>query len=265
MNGLTRSISLLLARSPLTTMWVDARRLVERFPMLLPIPKVVPADQVGEIQSAIRAGSFVSGKSSAVGSAARVKNNLQLPTQTAEGRRGSQLLLAALRASTAFQAAAYPAAMTTPSFCKYEPGMSYGDHIDSPLMGSTPLLRCDIAVTVCLSDPSSYDGGELVIDIAGVPQRWKGDAGDGLLYPADTLHRVEPVTRGERVVAVFWIQSLIREPGNRRILFDLAEVLEHLDRHTPPGPHIEKLRRSYMNLIRLWSDSPPGSHVGLPS
>ncbi len=233
--------------------------------MLLPIPKVVPADQLGEIQSAIQSGAFISGKSSAVGTAARAKNNLQLAPQTNEARRATQLLLAALRASTTFQAASYPAAMTTPCFCKYEPGMSYGDHIDSPIMGGTPMLRCDIAVTVCLGDASSYDGGELVIDVAGVPQRWKGDAGDCLLYPADTLHRVEPVTRGERVVAVFWIQSLIREPGNRRILFDLAEVLEHLDRLGPPGSHIEKLRRSYINLIRLWSDSPPGSHVGLPS
>ena len=104
-----------------------------------------------------------------------------------------------------------------------------------------------------------------MIDVAGVPQRWKGDAGDCILYPADTLHRVEAVTKGERVVAVFWIESLIRDPAHRRILFDLAQALEHLDRHVPAGPHIENVRRSYINLIRLWSDSPPGSHVGLPS
>jgi len=233
--------------------------------MLLPIPKVVREDQLGPLRSAILAGEFVSGKSSAVGSAARVKNNLQLPTQTDQARKGSQLLIAALRSNTTFQSATYPAAMTTPAFCKYQRGMSYGDHIDSPLMGSTPLLRCDIAVTVCLSDSSSYEGGELVIDVAGVPKRWKGDAGDCIVYPADTLHRVEAVTKGERVVAVFWIQSLIRDPAQRRILFDLAEALEHLDRHVPAGPHIENVRRSYINLIRLWSDSPPGSHVGLPS
>lgn len=255
----------MLGRLTLTTIGFDARRLVEGSPMLLPIPKVVPPDHLGPIHSAIATGTFVSGKTSAVGSAARVKNNLQLPIQSDEARRGSQLLLAALRANATFQAGSFPAAMTTPCFCKYGPGMSYGDHIDSPLMGGTPLLRCDIAVTVSLSDGSSYDGGELVIDVAGVPQRWKGDAGDALLYPADTLHRVEPVTRGERIVAVFWIQSLIREPGNRRILFDLAEVLEHLDRNSSPGPHIEKLRRSYINLVRLWSDSPPGSHVGVGS
>src|SRR5258707_7592441 len=135
--------------------------------MLLPIPKVVPEDQLGPLRSAILAGEFVSGKSSAVGSAARVKSNLQLPTQPDQARKGSQLLIAALRSNTTCQAATYPAAMTTPSFCKYQPGMSYGDHIDSPLMGSTPLLRCDIAVTVCLSDSSSYEGGELVIDVAG--------------------------------------------------------------------------------------------------
>jgi PKHD-type hydroxylase len=232
--------------------------------MLVVLPKVVPADKLGQVRDVVRAGSFVSGKGSAAGSASRVKNNLQLAQESVEARAAGQILVTALRAHAAFQAASYPAAMTTPAICKYEPGMAYGDHVDSPLMGRTPLLRCDIAVTVALSDGASYEGGELVIDVDGMPQRFKGDAGDCILYPADTLHRVEPVTNGERLVAVFWIQSLIRTPGHRRILFDMSEVLEHLDRNAP-GPHAEKLRRTYLNLIRLWSDSPPGSHVGLPT
>ena len=232
--------------------------------MLVPIAKLVDEQRLSLINAALRGGAFVDGKSSAVGSAARVKNNLQLPAQSAEAKRAVSVVLEALRASTKFQAASFPAAMTPPMFCKYQPGMGYGDHIDSPIMGGTPHLRCDIAVTIALADASTYEGGELVIDVAGVPQRWKGDAGDCILYPADTLHHVAPVTHGERLVAVFWIQSLIRVPGQRRILFDIAEGLEYLDRETPPSPYVENIRRSYINLIRLWADSPPGSHVGLP-
>jgi PKHD-type hydroxylase len=142
--------------------------------------------------------------------------------------------------------------------------MTYGEHIDGALMGEPPdLVRCDVAVTICLNDGSSYEGGDLVIDAAGMPRSWKGNAGDCLLYPADTLHRVEPVTRGVREVAVIWIQSLVRDPARRRILFDLRAVLEELDRGSQSpapapapavsGPHVETLRRSYFNLIRMWA------------
>jgi PKHD-type hydroxylase len=224
--------------------------------MLLPIDKVLSEADVAAIHAAIANALFSSGASTAVGSAARVKNNLQLPMQSDAAVKANKVLVAALRAHSAFQSATYMAAMTVPSFCRYEPGMGYGDHIDSPIMGGAPMLRTDISVTVSLSDASSYDGGELVIDVAGVPQRWKGNAGDCLLYPSDTLHRVEPVTRGARTVAIFWIQSLVRDPGKRRILYDLSRVLDHIGRASPGEAHTEWLRRSYMNLLRLWADTP---------
>ena len=151
--------------------------------MLVPIAKLVDEQRLSLIDAALRGAAFVYGKSSAVGSAARVKNNLQLPAQSAEAKRAVSVVLEALRANTKFQAASFPAAMTPPMFCKYQPGMGYGDHIDSPIMGGTPHLRCDIAVTIALANASTYEGGELVIDVAGVPQRWKGDAGDCILYP----------------------------------------------------------------------------------
>jgi PKHD-type hydroxylase len=144
--------------------------------------------------------------------------------------------------------------MLRPLICRYEVGMHYGDHVDGAVMGEGETqIRCDIALTICLSDASDYDGGELVIDSAGVPSPWKGRAGDVVVYPAGTLHRVAPVTRGVRDVAVSWIQSMVREPERRRILFDLRTALDALDRSSAPPPEAEALRRSYFNLIRLWA------------
>jgi PKHD-type hydroxylase len=216
--------------------------------------KAISDEHVSAIRKAIAPGPYAVGSQTAIGGAARLKHNLQLAPGSEASARAAELLVAALRDNSAFQSATWVDGMMTPLFCRYEPGMTYGDHIDGALMGEAPMLvRCDIAVTICLNEGSAYDGGELVIDAAGVPRRWKGNAGDCLIYPADTLHRVEMVTRGVREVAVFWIQSLIRDPALRRILFDLRAVLEELDRSSPPGPHVEILRRSYFNLIRLWA------------
>ncbi|MBC8132421.1 MAG: Fe2+-dependent dioxygenase [Deltaproteobacteria bacterium] len=218
------------------------------------IEKAIPEEALVLLRQMLRGGPYVSGRGTAVGGAARLKNNVQLAPSSPAAEQAAQVLVAALNDSAAFQAATWIDAMMTPLFCRYEPGMTYGDHIDAAIMGEPPnLVRCDIAVTVCLSDASSYDGGELVIDAAGVAGRWKGNAGDCVIYPAGTLHRVEPVTRGARDVAVLWIQSLVRDPGQRRILFDLTTVLEQLDRSGTPGPQIEALRRSYFNLVRMWA------------
>jgi PKHD-type hydroxylase len=133
--------------------------------------------------------------------------------------------------------------------------MRYSDHVDGALLGEPPdLIRCDIAVTVCINDGSEYDGGELVIDSAGAAYAWKGSAGDAIVYPADTLHRVNEVTRGARDVAVIWVQSMVRDPAQRRILFDLRSVLDSMDLAPEPSPHVETIRRTYFNLIRAWTD-----------
>src|SRR5439155_17185336 len=129
--------------------------------------------------------------------AVELKNNLLLAPDSARALEAADLLAAALQASPAFQLAAWPDAMLRPQLCRYEVGMTYGDHVDAAIMGQPPeSIRCDIALTVCLNDSSEYDGGELIIDSVGLPQSWKGHAGDAILYPADTVHRVTPVTRG---------------------------------------------------------------------
>src|SRR5262245_31387871 len=200
------------------------------------------------------AGRFISGKASAVGRAAAIKDNLLLAPDSPAATEAVALLTGALRASSQFQTAAWPDAMVRPLLCRYDVGMHYGDHVDAAIMGEgDDQIRCDLAVTICLSDASDYEGGELVIDSAGVARPWKGRAGDAIVYPADTMHRVAPVTRGVRDVAVSWIQSMIRAPERRRILFDLRAALDAFDRLPAPPPETEALRRSYFNLIRLWA------------
>jgi PKHD-type hydroxylase len=210
-------------------------------------------DVLSQIRAALAGGTFVAGSQTAVGGAALRKNNLQLAPDSPPAVKAAELLVGSLQDNAAFQSATWADAMMTPLFARYEPGMTYGDHIDGALMGEPPMmLRCDVAVTVCISDASAYEGGELVIDAAGVARAWKGKAGDAIIYPADTLHRVTPVTRGVRDVAIFWIQSLVRDAGRRRILYDLKSALDVLDRSPEPPPHVEALRRSYFNLIRMW-------------
>jgi PKHD-type hydroxylase len=212
-------------------------------------------------------GPFISGKKTAVGDAAHIKDNLLLAPDSPASARAVDLLAEALKAHPGFQTAVWPEAMLRPHFCRYEVGMGYGDHVDAALMGEPASeIRCDVAMTVCLNDGRDYDGGELIIDAAGVPTAWKGRAGDAIVYPANTLHRVVEVTRGVRIVAVSWIQSMVRDPERRRILYDLRAVLDALgaldhptaspsspQQRAPQPPPIETLRRSYFNLIRMWA------------
>src|SRR4051794_4437949 len=218
------------------------------------LPGIIPAAVLGQLRARMAIGPFVSGKASAVGRAAAIKENVMLAIDSPTEREAVDLLAGALQASAVFQVAAWPEAMMRPMFCRYGVGGKYGDHVDAAIMGEAESpLRCDVAMTVCLSDPSDYDGGELVIDTAGVPRSWKGNAGDAIVYPADTLHRVSEVTRGARDVAVTWIQSMVREPERRRILFDLRSVLDAFDASGAPPPEAEALRRSYLNLMRMWA------------
>jgi PKHD-type hydroxylase len=215
---------------------------------------IVPPNVLAQIRARMASGKFISGKLSAVGKAVAIKDNLLLAPDSPAAIEATDLLAGALQASPAFQAAVWPDAMLRPQLCRYEIGMTYGDHVDAAIMGHPPdNIRCDVALTVCLNDGSDYDGGELIIDTAGVPRSWKGRSGDAIVYPADTLHRVTPVTRGVREVAVSWIQSMVREPDRRRILFDLRTALDALDALPTPPPETESLRRSYLNLIRMWA------------
>ena len=218
------------------------------------LARAISPEILAQIRECTSRGRFVEGRATAVGGAASRKHNLQMSREDPAEHRAVELLVGALQSHSPFQEAVWPDAMMRPMFCRYQPGMRYGDHVDGALLGEAPdVIRCDIAVTVCINDGSEYDGGELVIDTAGLAYPWKGSAGDAIVYSADTSHRVNEVTRGEREVAVTWVQSMVRDPAQRRILFDLRSVLESMAPAAEANSPVETVRRSYFNLIRMWT------------
>jgi PKHD-type hydroxylase len=218
------------------------------------ITGAVPPDVVAKIRALMERGPLVSGKLTAVGHAKASKENLILAPDSPGTAQAVELLVGALKETPAFQAAAWPESMFRPMFCRYGVGMKYGDHVDAAIMGdANEQVRCDVAMTVALSDAAEYEGGELVMDTGGVPTSWRGKAGDVILYPAGTLHRVTAVTSGTRDVAISWIQSMVRDPAHRRILFDLKSALDAYDAMPAPSPEGEAIRRSYFSLIRMWA------------
>jgi len=153
--------------------------------------------------------------------------------------------------SDIFHSAARPKHVQPPLFSRYVPGMEYGNHVDDAIMGG---MRMDLSFTLFLSDPESYDGGELVIDSPSGEQDIKLPAGSAVLYPATTLHRVAPVTRGERLAAVTWVRSLIRDAGRREILFDLDRVQNALFARDGKTAETDVLAKTASNLLRLWAE-----------
>jgi PKHD-type hydroxylase len=219
--------------------------------MLFVIPDAVPKERLAEVQTALAAGRFVASDD---GPSEKARaNRLVLEANSHAVERACQQVVGSLQAHAVFQAAALPVAITMPRIYRYEEGMGCRDHVDGAFAGEAPRMRCDIAVTICLSDADSYDGGDLVVAAHGAPARWRGNAGDCVLYPPDELHRVEPVTRGARVVATTWVQSQVRDPRQRRVLFDLANILEDAEGSSVPSSSLERLRRGYFNLLRLWT------------
>lgn len=220
--------------------------------MNLCLDRVLDIAALREIRAALAQLPFADGTATAGWHARAVKHNLQA-RHPQLGARVQQ----ALQAHPLLQAAALPARMREPLFSRCVPGMGYGNHIDDALMGRQEPLRTDLAVTVFLSDPAAYDGGELVLDGHSGVQAYKLDAGQALLYPATTVHRVEPVVRGERLVAVLWIQSFVRDASQREVLFDLdtarRQVWEQAGGRATPT--FELLAKSYANLLRAWAQT----------
>jgi PKHD-type hydroxylase len=215
--------------------------------MLLHIKNAIGENQLAAVRSALSRGTF-----ERTGSDGSDRESLRWSGPDDVMNATMHTLVTALQNHPQFQAAACPAAFVTPVFYRYEIGMGDADHIAPAMFGDSP-IRCDIAATVCLDDADSYEGGELVIGEGAVSTRWKGDAGDCLLHPPGEVCRVEPVRRGVRSVAVLWVESQVASAERRRILFDLVRVLELADDQSLTGPHVETLRRSYFNLLRLWT------------
>jgi PKHD-type hydroxylase len=154
-----------------------------------------------------------------------------------------------------YRGGALPLHVASPLYVRYRPGMAYGDHLDDPIMGTGGVMyRSDVAVTVFLNAPEEYDGGELVIRTAAGEHAVKSAAGDAVLYPAGSIHHVNPVTRGERLAAVTWVQSLVRDAGRRELLYGLNAAREKLLQSAPEAEETAQVNAAYLNLIRMWSD-----------
>ncbi|TDU32202.1 PKHD-type hydroxylase [Panacagrimonas perspica] len=218
--------------------------------MYVALEKLLDGSQLATIRSALASASFSEGASTAGWYGKSVKKNLQ-----AQHDACSRIVHEAALRHPMFRAAAQPNVILPPLFSRYVPGMEYGVHVDDAIMGAQGAVRADLAMTVFLSDPSTYDGGELVVELHSAPLKFKMAAGDAILYPATSLHRVDQVTRGERLVSVLWIQSLVQEASRREILFDLFNLRRKLWERTgqTKTPESDLAARSYVNLMRMWA------------
>ena len=224
--------------------------------MLLVIPDILSPTKLSEIQAILAKAVFVDGRLSAGGHAVRVKHNQELPPQAEQQQRLNQLLMNTLVQHPQFQQAALPHRIASPFYARYSQGQAYGDHIDDPVMGPAPAqrYRSDISCTVFLNSPEAYAGGELVIRTTFGTQSVKLPAGHAVIYPSSSLHHVSEVTAGERLVAVTWIQSLIRDPARRELLYELSQARDSLMQSQPDAEVTNQVDHSYVNLIRMWSE-----------
>lgn len=218
------------------------------------IADVLTAAQLQELRTLLAEQPFQPGSRTAGWAATLVKNNEQLDPAAKHYDRLQQLVVGALAANEVFALAAMPKALRPILFSRYTSGMGYGDHVDNALMGEEPRLRSDLSFTLFLSPPGEYEGGELMIEDTQGTNAYKLDAGSLILYPSDTLHRVETVTAGVRQVAVGWVQSLIRDPRRRQILFDLEVLRRQLFQQTGKTAQFDSLSKSCSNLWRLWAE-----------
>jgi PKHD-type hydroxylase len=225
--------------------------------MLIAIPDLLTATQFAEIRATIDAAEWIDGNATSGTQSALAKRNEQLPEDSDRARHAGTIILDALAASPLFVAAALPLKVFPPLFNRYAGGQAFDTHVDSAIRvrrGSDFRIRSDLSATLFLADPDSYDGGELVIEGSFGEQKVKLPAGHMILYPASSLHRVTPVTRGTRVASFFWIQSMVRDNEARRILFDLDSAVQSVaTSNGQADPATVKLTGVYHNLLRRWA------------
>ncbi len=226
--------------------------------MLIAVPDVLDPGEVTRVRALIDAAEWIDGNATSGPQSALAKRNEQLPEDSAAAREAGGIILDALGRSALFVAAALPLKVFPPLFNRYAGGQDFGLHVDNAIRikrGSDFRIRSDMSATLFLADPETYDGGELVIEDQFGQQSVKLPAGHMVVYPASSLHRVAPVTRGLRVASFFWLQSMVRDDGARRILFDLDQGVQAVAAAQGQGdPATVRLTGVYHNLLRRWAD-----------
>ena len=225
--------------------------------MLLQVPDVLTAPQVQNCRKVLEAAAWVDGRVTAGHQSARAKDNLQLPEELDEAKQLGDVILGALERNPLFMSAALPLKVFPPLFNRYQDGQSFGNHVDNAIRqvtGTPYRVRTDLSATLFFSNPDEYDGGELVVEDTYGVHAVKLPAGHLILYPASSVHHVRPVTRGVRLASFFWIQSMVREDGERALLFDLDVAIQRLMEDVPEHRSVVELTSLYHNLLRRWAD-----------
>lgn len=227
--------------------------------MLLHIPNVITPDELHTLRTLLQDAAWHDGRITAGAQALHAKNNEQLTPGTDAAQAAQAVVLQALNRHPVFFSAALPLKVFPPQFNRYGgTHNSYGDHVDGAVMhvaATGEKVRSDVSCTLFLCDPQDYDGGELVIQDTYGAQRVKLPAGDMVLYPSTSVHRVEPVSRGHRLASFFWVQSMVRSDEQRRLLFDLDMNLMHLRQQHGESAPLVGLTGTYHNLLRMWADA----------
>jgi PKHD-type hydroxylase len=223
--------------------------------MLLTIPGILNREELSVAHDFISRAKFVDGRLSAGSEASSVKDNREMQISAQQMAQLNNLVMGKLVQNPVYLAAALPARIAAPYYAKYEAGMRYGNHVDDPVMGPPgQRYRSDVSITVFLNEPEAYDGGELVIRTSFGDQQVKLGAGDAVMYPSSSTHRVNVVTRGERLVVVTWLQSMVRDPAKRELLYRLHQAREILLVRSAGSDETELVSNSYVNLVRMWAD-----------
>jgi len=226
--------------------------------MMIKIPQVLDAEQLTQCRAALENAAWADGRLSAGYLSQSAKNNAQLADTDPTALELGDMILVALEKNALFTSAALPLKVLPPLFNRYAEGQTYGPHIDGairPAGGTAERIRTDLSATLFLSPPQSYGGGELVVRDTFGERSTKLAAGDMVLYPGTSVHRVEPITRGVRLAAFFWIQSMVRDNTQRTVLFELDTAIQRLAREVPQHAALVDLAGVYHNLLRGWADT----------
>ena len=228
--------------------------------MLLHIPDILSAEQVASARAQLQAADWADGRITAGYQSAKAKDNAQLPEDSPIARQLGTAVLEALSRNSTFFSAALPKRIYPPLFNRYAGGQSFGFHVDNAVRydrsrGQAEAIRTDLSATLFLCSPEDYDGGELIIEDTYGTQSVKLPAGHMVLYPCTSLHKVTPVTRGARVASFFWIQSMVRDDAQRRLMFELDVSIRRLTQDVPDHPALVQLTGVYHNLLRQWVEA----------
>lgn len=223
--------------------------------MIICAPNVLTAEELSVIHRELQDSPFVDGAATAGWAAREVKKNLQVDHNTASRTRLADIVRGAFMRNAILQTALLPMSVTQALFNRYDVGMQYGAHVDAPVMGGIgSAVRTDVAITFFLSDPNTYDGGELVVDANGMEYSFKLEAGAAIAYPASSLHHVSPITKGARYASVIWVQSQVRDLAKRELLWDLDNAKRQVFGREGKSATFDTISKSHANLLRMWAD-----------